>query len=152
MSEETVETQENSQADNFAALRAQKEALEAELRPLKVEKAVRDAGFDPSTPEGKALSRLAEVDATADTVKNLAAELGFEVRSTVELNPNERAAQEFAARQADLASVTSSDALPDLNQQVAEAENAAARGEGDWNTVVDLKLAQFASLAQQRGF
>lgn len=154
--EENTETQSDKE-QNFAALREKLEATEArlkELEPLAVEKAVQAAGFDPNTPEGKALSRLAGSDSDAEAVKNLATELGFEAveqDSPPDLSPNERAAQEFAERKQELDSVTQSDEPSDLGNQIAEAEAAAAKGEGDWSQVTALKLQQFQQAAQQRG-
>ena len=68
---------------NFERLREKNEALEAriaELEPLAVEKAVRDAGYNPVSPEGRTLVRLSKVGDTAATVQALAEEIGFEVR------------------------------------------------------------------------
>lgn len=137
MSEETTteEMSEKTQADNFAELRAQKEALEAELRPLRAEKAVVSAGFDPTTPEGKALTRLAltEADVDADKVKGLAEELGFEAsKPKPALSPNERAAQEFSGRLSDLNSVTTSDDPGNIATQIAALDQqiAQARAQG----------------------
>lgn len=153
MSEETQETTEelSDKELNFAKLREQKEALEArvaELSPLAVEKAVREAGFAPDTPEGKALSRLAGDNPDADAVKNLAVELGFEAspeEQKHEPTPNERAAQEFADRTSELSQVTTSDEPPDLNSQIAEAE-----AEGDWGKSMALKLAQFNQMVAKQ--
>lgn len=124
---------------NFQRLREKNEALEAqiaELSPLKVAQTVREAGFDPDTPAGKALSRLADASSDAESVKALAAELGFEAEApTPALSKDERAAQEFGQRQSDLAAVTTSDIPPNMTDQIAEAEEA-----GDWNKSVGLKL------------
>lgn len=147
MSEDTItEETDSKQAENFAALREQKEALEAELRPLRAEKAVTSAGFDPATPEGKALTRLAlaESDVDADKVKNLAEELGFETPSPkAELSKNERAAQEFAIRAADMEAVTTSDGPSGPDQAIKDAEAA-----GDWGLSARLKLQQFLASNQ----
>lgn len=134
MSEENTP---NSQEENFAALRAQKEALEAELRPLKVEKAVTSAGFDPTTPEGKALTRLAlaESDVDAEKVKSLAEELGFDNTPppAPKLNQTEQAMAQLADRQAQLGSVTTPDDSANRDE-IAEVQAAlnAARENGDW--------------------
>lgn len=111
----------------------------AALQPLAVEKAVRSAGFDPDTPAGRALARLTDASADAETVKNLAAELGFEASSSQKHEPtqNERAAQEFADRTANLNSVSQSDTPVDINDQIAETESAlrAARAARKWDEV-----------------
>jgi len=136
MSEETQEVVEelSDKEMNFRKLEARAEAAEArlaELAPLAVEKAVRSAGFDPDTPEGRALTRIAASDADADAVKGLAEELGFEAsKSQTQLSPNERAAQEFGNRTADLNSVTTSDEPQSLDQLIAEADAAGNLSQG----------------------
>lgn len=147
MSEEVQETTEQTDEEkNFAALREKVETYEAriaELSPLAKEKAVREAGFNPDTPEGKALSRLAGDEADADAVKNLAVELGFE--ATTQDSPKheptkeERAAQEFADRQSHLSQTTVSDEPPTDLEKIAEAE-AKANETGDWSEVMRLKI------------
>lgn len=146
MSEET-QTDQTDKELNFEKLREKNEALEAqlaELSPLKVAQTVRAAGFDPDTPAGKALSRLADANSDAESVKNLAAELGFEVVDPAPvLSKEERAAQEFANRQADLGSVTTSDEPPDVATEVAELEAA-----GNWAEAGRRKLQQFVAANQ----
>lgn len=136
MSEENT-TEEKTPEQSFAELRAQKEALESELRPLKVERAVRDAGFDPSTPEGKALSRLADIEADGEKVKALAEELGFEAsKPAPSLNVNETVAATLAARGAEIASVTTSDnPATTVNDEISEVQAAlnAARAAKNWD-------------------
>jgi len=114
---------------NFKALRDEKKALEAqlaELQPLKVAQTVRAAGFDPDTPAGRALSRLADANSDVDAVWNLATELGFTTDDDTSPTPpatlsqNERAAQEFAQRQNALSSVVTSDTPPTFDNQVDE--------------------------------
>lgn len=146
MSEEVQETTEQTDEEkNFAALREKVETYEAriaELSPLAKEKAVREAGFNPDTPEGKALSRLAGDEADAEAVKNLATELGFEAsqeETKHEPTPNERAAQEFADRQSQLSQTTVSDEPPTDLEKIAEAE-AKANETGDWSEVMRLKI------------
>lgn len=136
MSEETTDKDQN-----FEALRKKSEALEAQvaaLAPLKVAQTVREAGFDPDTPAGKALSRLADAESDAEAVKNLAAELGFEVEEPqTQLTKEERAAQEFANRSRDLQSVSSSDNPPSFDDQMAELNGliATAKAAGNHSEV-----------------
>lgn len=140
MSEETQTTEEKTQADNFAALRKEKEALEAqvaELTPLKVAQIVKEAGFDPDTPAGKALSRLATPDSDTEAVRNLAEELGFEAEgqsAAPTLTPEEQAFQASENRKSELQSVTTSDEPDTLDDQIAEATAAlsAARAAKNW--------------------
>jgi hypothetical protein len=135
MSEVTIEEGEKTQADNFAALREKYEAAVAELRPLKARDAVSAAGFNPNSPEGKALHRLAlaETDVDAEKVKALADELGFEVTPPKpELTPTEQAAVAGAQKQAALNTVTTSDEPADIASQIADLDQQImkARAEG----------------------
>lgn len=144
MSEETTtEEMSDDKEQNLAALRAKAEALEAQLaalQPLAVEKAVRSAGFDPDTPAGRALARLTDSSADAETVKSLAAELGFEASTASpkhEPTKEERAAQEFADRTSRLNSVTTSDTPLDIDGEIAATQSAlnAARAAKNWDEV-----------------
>jgi hypothetical protein len=110
---------------NFANLRSQKEALEAELaalRPLKTAQTVKEAGFDPDSPAGKALTRLA-ADSDVEGVKSLAAELGFEV-GNIERQPTavEAAAVAAGDQFASFNQTTTSDEPVDVNGQIAELQ------------------------------
>ena len=130
---ETDQVQSDKEA-NFAALRAEREALEAELRPLKVEKAVRDAGFDPATPEGKALSKLLGSDATGEKARELAADIGWEPpQPRRELTPEERVTLAGADKIAALNASSTSDAPPNFDDLVrdAEARLKAAKNQGN---------------------
>ena len=128
MSEQT--TEKTDKELNFERLREKNEALEArnaELEPLAVARLVAEAGFAPDTPAGKALSRLTPSEADVETVRNLAAELGFEVEEpTPQLTKEERAAQEFANRSSALNSVTTSDTPPTFDDQVNELNGLIA--------------------------
>ena len=140
MSEETTteETGEKSPEQSFAELRAQRDALESELRPLKVEKIVRDAGFDPKSGNGLALQDLLGFDADVETAKEVAAKYGWEPaepKPQDERTKEQRVVEDQSQRFAQLQSATSSDSPPDRDQAIAEAE-----AKGDWNTAVNLKL------------
>lgn len=138
MSDENQETQTDKEL-NFAKVNEelkQAKARIAELSPLAVEKAVREAGFAPDTPEGKALSRLAGDNADTESVRNLAVELGFEASTQEqkhEPTPNERAAQEFADRQSALNSVTQPDNPPTFADNIAELNGLIATAKAAGN-------------------
>lgn len=122
---EEVEVAEKTQEENFAALRAQNEALLAELRPLRVEKAVTAAGFPVDSQAHKVLSRLATADTDVEAVKSLAEELGFEPpKPGAERTPEQRVIEQQSEIQQRLQSVTTSDEPQDLVQQIADAEAA----------------------------
>lgn len=158
MSDETQVSDDKEQ--NLAALRAKAEALEAQLaalKPLAVEKTVREAGFDPATPAGKALVRLADESADADAVKALAAELGFETAPPAERHEptqEEKATQAFADKLSQLNSVTTSDTPTDWTNKVyelqTEIESRAEQGLPTRHLVgqqIDLMLAESKRLS-----
>lgn len=141
---------------NFAALRAEKEALAeqlAALQPLAVERAVRSAGFDPDTPEGKALTRLSTVDSDADAVRSLAEELGFEAAKPPQLNPTEQAMAQVADRSAQLGSVSVSDSPSTVDDEITglQAALAAARTAKNWDEAKAIG-AQLTKLNSQKLF
>jgi hypothetical protein len=146
---EVVEEQSDKEL-NFAKLRSRAEAAEArlaELEPLAIAHAVRSAGFDPDTPEGKALSRLATAGADADAVKTLAEELGFEAGSKrPQLNEFQQEQWDAAQRQQNLHSFTSPDAPPTVEAQIAELDAQIVQARNDGNPTAHL-LSQRVSLA-----
>lgn len=149
MSEEQTETTEQSpevsdKEINFQKLREQKEALEAELaslRPLQTKETLRQAGFDPDTPEGKALSvaiKAGEVEANPDQIVAYAgSEFGWEPKPR--LTETEATQVEGSKRLEAVRQVTQSDGPQDTKALIAEAEQS-----GDWMTAMQLKVRDLA--------
>src|SRR5690606_33369140 len=114
---------------NSAQIRSQLEAANAELeelRPLKFQKAIRDAGFDPDSDKGKALLVAVEagkVEAAADQVKDYASSF-FGWNPEPALSPTEQTQVDGASRLEGLNQATGSHVPPatDLQAQIAEAE------------------------------
>lgn len=141
--EQTTEqtTEPSDKEINFQKLREQKEALEAELaelRPLRVKETLREAGFDPSTPEGKALALAVEagkVEADSSLIAEYAgSEFGWQPKTA--LTPTEASQVEGSQRLAAARAASTSDGPPDVRQQIAEAE-----AEGDREKAMRLKNA-----------
>lgn len=148
MSEETTEQQELTDKElNFEKLRQKNEELEAQIQslaPLKVAQTIRDAGFDPDSPDGKALSRLVDQTADVDKVKEVAADIGFEPpEPKAELSETEQAVQAGADKVAALNQVTSSDGPPDDAAEIQELE-----AEGKWADAGRKKLQRFLAAQQ----
>ncbi len=127
--EPVVEPEETDVAQNFRKLeevnKSQKEELE-ELRPLRDDKTLRDAGFDPDSDRGKALAIAIEAGKVeADTAKLVEfAEGTFGWKPTPVLTPTETQ-QVTATTQAKVISTeTVSDTPPNIDDQIAEAEKA----------------------------
>lgn len=148
--EQTTETQEQtSEAPsdkeiNFQKLREQKEALESELaalRPLRTKETLRQAGFDPDSAEGKALSMAIDagkVETDPEKIVEFAgSEFGWEPRT--QLTETEATQVEGSRRMEAVRQVTQSDGPSDVSSQIAEAEQA-----GDWKKAMSLKLRSLA--------
>jgi hypothetical protein len=139
------ETETETKSDkelNFEKLRAQNEAQEqelAELRPLRIDKSIRDAGFDPTTDKGKALSialKAGEVETDPGRILEYAeAEFGWKPEKP--LSSTEAATVTAAAQSHQIQTQSSSDEPEDVDGQIVQAEN-----DGDWNRAVGLKLGK----------
>ncbi len=151
-SPEEEETEEQSDKDrNFAALRKIKEAQEAELaelRPLKVDKMIREAGFDPGSDEGTAIqyalkAQGAEAPQTSEGVRELVSTEfpGWTPKTVLSAEEVER--EQAQGRLEGVRKESESDTPPDLGDQIVEAEAA-----GDWEKSARLKL-QGMTEAQQ---
>lgn len=142
----TTETPEatSDKDKNFAALRQQLDQAQAEieaLRPLRTKETLRQAGFDPDTAEGKALSLAidagrVEPDPT-QIVEFAGSEFGWEPRT--QLTETEATQAEGSKRLEAVRQVTQSDGPSDVGSQIAEAEQA-----GDWSRAMALKLRRMA--------
>ncbi len=140
--DETPEVSESDKDRNFRLLREKVAALEAELaelRPLRTGQRLRDAGFDPATPVGKAVGLLmqAQPDAVPDDVDKfrewVSTELGFAPTETGKVE----AAVGFADRLDQLGSAATSERPRSLADEIADAEKA-----GQWGLVARLKTRQ----------
>lgn len=138
---EIVEESQTDKEINFAKLRDENAALKAqvaELQPLAIEKAIREAGFDPASDRGKALSLAVEagkVDAEPSKIVDLA-EQTFGWKPEPQLNPTEVAQAAAAQTSHAIQTQSGADEPPNVGDQIAEAE-----AKGDWGTAVNLKLA-----------
>ena len=151
MSENTTEVSEQDPANN-SNLRHQLEEANnrlAELEPLAVAKAVREAGFNPDADRGKALADLVGPGATVEKVKEVAARYGWEPEPPRPvLSPTEQAALSSADRLSALNSVTTPD-----NPTTLVDEIKAAEAKGDWSLVTRLNSQLLAQqmAAKARG-
>jgi hypothetical protein len=124
-----VESEETDVAQNFRKLeevnKSQKDEL-AELRPLRDKEKLRDAGFDPDSDRGKALAiaiKAGEVE--ADTAKLVEyAEDTFGWKPTPTLTPTESQQVTTTTEAKVISTEATSDAPPNIDDQIAEAEKA----------------------------
>lgn len=125
-----VEPEETDVAQNFRKLeetvKGQKEELD-ELRPLRDKEKLRDAGFDPDTDRGKALAIAieagkVEADDTATLVEY--AEETFGWKPTPVLTPTETQQVTATDDGKVIATVTTSETPPDIDDEIAAAQKA----------------------------
>ena len=121
--EETSPTRENFQAieDLVKALKAEVE----ELRPLQREKTLREAGFDPDSDRGIALEfaiRAGELEATTEAISEFASSRGWDPKPV--LTETEAAQVASAAQVKQIRTASVSDAPPNTDDEIAEAQKA----------------------------
>lgn len=136
---------ESDKDRNFRALENKAKAQEAELkelRPLREREALREAGFDPDSDRGKAVSNAikvrraegAEIDLSVEGIQELAvAEYGYKPSTT--LTPEEGQRQQAQDRVDSLRTNSEPERELTLDEQIAEAEAAE-----DWMKATGLKF------------
>jgi len=139
-------------AEAAEASLAEKDAEIARLRAYEFQSVVTEAGFAPTTGEGKSLIR----DVTAGVITpNEGEELAVAVarhaeseygwKPQAQRTPEQRVVETQAQRFAELQSSTTSDGPPqDWQQEAAEAE-----ADGDWNKAVAIKMNQVIANANR---
>ena len=148
------EVEEQSDKDrNFAALRKKSDAFEAEmaeLRPLKRDKMIREAGYDPDSDQGTAIQYLLKdkgVDApsTSDGVKELVSTEypGWTPKAVLSAEEVQREQAQTALE--GVRKESESDTPLDLDDQIAEAETA-----GDYGKSGMLKLQRMTAAQEQQ--
>lgn len=136
---------ESDKDRNFRALENKAKAQEAELkelRPLREREALREAGFDPDSDRGKAVSNAikvrraegAEIDLSVEGIQELAvAEYGY--KPSTQLTPEEGQRQQAQDRVDSLRTNSEPERELTLDEQIAEAEAAE-----DWMKATGLKF------------
>ena len=148
--ENTVEeTQEDNNAIKQMRERIKElEGVEKEFKSVQQDKVIQEAGFDPSSGQGKALKDLYKGDLEVNAIKAFAAEqYGW--------GDEAPAVQEQEAQKARV--VTSQDSLDavaqasvpvepaDVNDQIAQAQQ-----DGDWQTSSALKAEKLKALMEKK--
>lgn len=142
-----VENTETPQDRNFRLLREQKEALEAEvreLRQLRTRELLREAGFDPASAQGKAISyalaaKGGDAPKDADGIRQLVETEFPEWKPGAQLTSDEMLRNAQQQRVEALRVHSQGDEPPDIDAQIAEAEAA-----GNWFRSGQLKLQKMA--------
>ena len=146
-------TVENTQDDNNAikAMRErikELEGVEKEYKSVQMGNAIKDAGFDPSSGQGKALKDLYKGELDSDSIKQFASEnYGWGA------SPDEVTEQEAQRSRV----VTSQDSLDTVIEASVPVEPVGiedqinqAQADGDWQTSSALKAEKLKTLMERK--
>ena len=146
-------TVENTQDDNNAikAMRErikELEGVEKEYKSVQMGNAIKDAGFDPSSGQGKALKDLYKGEMDSDSIKQFASEnYGWGA------SPDQVTEQEAQRSRV----VTSQDSLDTVIEASVPVEPVGiddqinqAQSDGDWQTSSALKAEKLKALMEKK--
>jgi len=153
MENDMENTVENTQDDNNAikAMRErikELEGVEKEYKSVQMGNAIKDAGFDPSSGQGKALKDLYKGELDSDSIKQFAADnYGWGA------SPDEVTEQEAQRSRV----VTSQDSLDTVIEASVPVEPVGiedqinqAQSDGDWQTSSALKAEKLKALMERK--
>ena len=153
MENDMENTVENTQDDNNAikAMRErikELEGVEKEYKSVQMGNAIKDAGFDPSSGQGKALKDLYKGEMDSDSIKQFASEnYGWGA------SPDQVTEQEAQRSRV----VTSQDSLDTVIEASVPVEPVGiddqinqAQSDGDWQTSSALKAEKLKTLMERK--
>ena len=153
MENDTDNTVENTQDDNNAikAMRErikELEGVEKEYKSVQMGNAIKDAGFDPSSGQGKALKDLYKGEMDSDSIKQFASEnYGWGA------SPDQVTEQE-AQRSRVITSQNSLDTVIEASVPVEpvgiDDQINQAQSDGDWQTSSALKAEKLKTLMERK--
>ena len=152
MENEVENTVEDMQEDNNAIKSMRErikelEAVEKEYKFVKMESAIKDAGFDPATGAGKALKDLYKGELEVDAIKEFASQYGWG-----EVLP--QATQQELQRQRVVSSQANLDTVIEASVPVEpvgiDDQIAQAQADGDWKTSSALKADKLKALLEKK--
>jgi hypothetical protein len=146
-------TVEETQEDNNAIKQMRErikelEGVEKEFKSVQQDKVIQDAGFDPSSGQGKALKDLYKGDLEVDAIKAFAAEqYGWgEEAPAVQEQEAQKARVVTSQESLDAVAQASVPVEPaDVNDQIAQAMQ-----DGDWQTSSALKAEKLKALMNDK--
>ena len=151
MENEVENTVEDMQEDNNAIKQMRErikelESVEKEFKSVQMANAIKDAGFDPQSGEGKALKDLYKGELEANAIKEFASNYGWG-------NAPEEPNQEELQRQRVVSSQDSLDTVIEASVPVEpvglDDQIAQAQSDGDWQTSSNLKADKLRALTQK---
>ena len=146
-------TVENTQDDNNAikAMRErikELEGVEKEYKSVQMGNAIKDAGFDPSSGQGKALKDLYKGELDSDSIKQFAAENYGWGASPDEVTEQEAQRSRVVTSQNSLDTVIEASVPVEpvgIDDQINQAQS-----DGDWQTSSALKAEKLKALMERK--
>ena len=152
MENEVENTVEEVQEDNNAIKQMRErikelESVEKEYKSVQMDNAIKDAGFNPESGEGKALKDLYKGELQADAIKEFASNYGWG-------NAPAEPSQEELQRQRVVSSQDSLDTVIEASVPVEpvgiDDQIAQAQQDGDWQTASNLKADKLRALTKKQ--
>ena len=151
MENEVENTVEDMQEDNNAIKQMRErikelESVEKEFKSVQMANAIKNAGFDPESGEGKALKDLYKGDLEANAIKEFASNYGWG-NAPAEPSQEELQRQRVVSGQDSLDTVIEASVPVEpvgLDDQIAQAQS-----DGDWQTSSNLKADKLRALTQK---
>lgn len=151
MENEVENTVEEVQEDNNAIKQMRErikelESVEKEFKSVQMANAIKDAGFDPESGEGKALKDLYKGELQADAIKEFASQYGWG-DAPAEPTQDELQRQRVVSSQDNLDTVIEASVPVEpvsLDDQIAQAQT-----DGDWQTAANLKADKLKALTRK---
>jgi len=154
MENEMNETVEETKEDNNAIKQMRErikelEAVEKEYKTVQTDNAIKDAGFDPNSGQGKALKDLYKGELTSDAIQQFAQEqYGWTSESPTTPDPQAAQKSRVVTSQESLDTVIEASVPVEpvsVNDQIAQAQ-----ADGDWATSSNLKADQLRKLLDKK--
>jgi|TARA_R110000782_G_scaffold40254_6_gene93015 hypothetical protein len=147
--ENMVEEQEDNNAIKSMRERIKElEGVEKEYKTVQMGNAIKDAGFDPSSGQGKALKDLYKGDLEANAIKQFAAE-NYGWGSTPEA-VTEQATQKARVITSQQNLDTVIEASVPVEQVSVDDQINQAQSDGDWKTSSALKAEKLKTLMERK--
>ena len=153
MENETENTVENTQDDNNAIKSMRErikelEGVEKEYKSVQMGNAIKDAGFDPSSGQGKALKDLYKGDLQPEAIQQFAKEnYGWGSETPTKVDPQAAQKARVVSSQESLDTVI--EASVPVEPVVIDDQIAQAQQDGDWQTSSNLKAEKLRALTQK---
>ena len=153
MENETDNTVENTQDDNNAIKSMRErikelEGVEKEYKSVQMGNAIKDAGFDPSSGQGKALKDLYKGELQPEAIQQFAKEnYGWGSETPTKVDPQAAQKARVVSSQESLDTVI--EASVPVEPVVIDDQIAQAQQDGDWQTSSNLKAEKLRALTQK---